>query len=412
LGAGSIIDDVTNKINSKALLELTYELVKIESPTLHEEDICSFYHDLLETIGLSVSYQVVEGSRKNVIAMLKGKGGGKNLLIGGHLDTISPETCVNPKLEEDKVYGRGAQDMKGSMVCMAIAARALIDTGIKLRGDLTLAGWIGHEAPHGKGEGPRAVAEAVKEGKIRADSVIVAEGSMINTVGIAQGGMAIFTITLKGKAGSLHTTLVPLRSNPILWSSRIIEELFTIDIELNEKPPSSLIHQRPSVQIGIIKGGDFYNRLPRECKIIGTIRWNPDESFSDAKKTLLERLKKTKYKIQHCLDSSVDIEVDLQLVRESYKIDENEEIINLAVKAVSEIIKDKTKLYGSRSVGDPSIFAKVAEVPTISLGLSASGKQSSHSNLEWIDGDRLEKLSKILATLIILYCGAEEGELK
>lgn len=53
-----------------------------------------------------------------------------------------------------KVYGRGAEDMKGSLAAMAIVAKSLISSNIKLKGNLILAGWVGHEAPEGVGEGP------------------------------------------------------------------------------------------------------------------------------------------------------------------------------------------------------------------------------------------------------------------
>lgn len=402
-----LIERVKKRIKRDELLKLTYELVKIKSITLQEKEISQYYYNLLKNIGLDVYYQEVGEDRKNVIGVVSGEGNGKSLLIGGHLDTIPFKKCVEPRIEGDKVYGRGAEDMKGSLAAMAIAAKALNECKVKLKGDLVLAAWVDHEAPYGKGKGPRRIAKMIKDGKLNVSSVIVAEG-IVDKITIAQGGMAIFSIDVKRKGEGLHTSLIPLRSNPIIWASMVIDDLYWMDEELNEEPWHPLIPQRPSIQIGMVNGGDFYNRLPKECKIVGTIRWDPNVSFEIIKEELLKRIRRVEHRIWHGLDSSVNIDLDLKLVRDSYEINEDEEIVRLAKKALKLVSGNDAKVIGMRIVGDSSIFAKeVANLPTIAYGPSEQGKVTAHSDNEWIDCNRLEKVANVFATLAMLYCGVK-----
>ena len=401
-----VVGKVCGRITPRELADLTYSLVRIPSPTLHEEEISRHYYSVLDEFGLDVRLQPVDGGRSNVIGVLAGVGGGNNLLLGGHLDTISPENCVEPRIEGNKVYGRGAEDMKGSLAAMALAAKALTICDVKLKGDLLLAGWVGHEAPLGMGEGPRLLAKEIRDGRLKVDGAVITEGK-IDSITVAQGGMAIFKVKAEGRRGGVHTSLLQLSSNPILWMSLIIKELHKMDKELGGKPWHRLIPERPSIQLGTVQGGDFYNRMPENVEITGTIRWDPDEDFETVKKNLQERLKRTEQRIKHELDPSAKIGLNMRMIRDSYELDEAEDLPQKLRDASILVTGEDLNVTGIRVVTDLSILGGEGGVPTVAYGPSIRGETTAHSDNEWIDSERLARVARTLAALAILYCGVE-----
>ena len=139
-----------DRINRTALISLMQALIRINSvnPLLSSEgvgeaDICRYIGDYLKKLGLTVRYQEIQKNRVNVIGILKGTGRGPTLMLNGHTDTVSVENMtVDPfdaRIKEGKLYGRGALDMKAGVAAQISAIQTLIESGIKLKGDVILA---------------------------------------------------------------------------------------------------------------------------------------------------------------------------------------------------------------------------------------------------------------------------------
>ena len=83
-----------------------------------------------------------EPGRVTVAGTLRGSGGGRSLMLNAHYDTVGVEAMDHPfsaEVRDGKMFGRGSYDMKGSLAAQMAAAKALIDAGAKLRGDLVIA---------------------------------------------------------------------------------------------------------------------------------------------------------------------------------------------------------------------------------------------------------------------------------
>jgi len=398
--------EVLKNVDREEIANLTLDLVEIPSPTGRELEAAKFYAKFLEESGLEVQLDYIEEDRPNVIARIPGKGEGPNLMLGGHIDTIPIEKCVSPKIEGGRVYGRGACDMKGSLAAMAEAAKAIVKSGIKLKGDLFIVGWVDHEAPIGRGAGPKAIARKISQGELKVDAAVITEGPM-DSVQVAQGGMAVFTVSVAGPPQSIHTTLVPLRSNPILWTAELIKEIQEMDEELNRREWHPLIPQRPSLQLGIVRGGDFFNRLPTAVEVVGTVRWDPDEDFQSVKRRFEERVKRLEHRIWHEYDRTVNISVDMVLVRDSCEVPRNEEVVKALLKAVETITGKKLDVSGSRAVGDLSIIYKEGGIPAVCYGPTTRTDKTAHSDMESVSIENLETISKIYSTLALSFCGVK-----
>src|SRR6185312_10799438 len=127
--------------------ELVSQLVAIDSINPNpvpggagEAEIAAFAARWLEAAGLDVAVREVAPGRPNVIARAAGSGGGRDLLLNAHMDVVGVEGMTDPfipRIEDERLYGRGGFDMKGGLAAIMLAgARA---ARMELRGDVIVA---------------------------------------------------------------------------------------------------------------------------------------------------------------------------------------------------------------------------------------------------------------------------------
>jgi acetylornithine deacetylase len=133
-----------SSIDLADISELLAQLVAIESvnPTLvsggaGEAEIAGFVAGWLQRNGVDVEYHDLGESRANVIGRVPGRGGGRSLLLNGHLDTVGlggEDAGLTARVDGNRLYGRGAYDMKGSVAAIMLVAAAVAKR--RLAGDL------------------------------------------------------------------------------------------------------------------------------------------------------------------------------------------------------------------------------------------------------------------------------------
>lgn len=168
--------------------------------------------------GLSVEWVAPDERRKNLVGWRPGQGGGRSLILNGHVDTVPP---VNPDgwrfkspwsatIDEGRLYGLGATDMKAGLVAMWMTAHALEEAGVRLKGDLQLQSVVGEERmEHEIGT------TACVDSRASADGAIVTEPSSFPsplTVSPVSPGCLDLRIVIEGKA--THCANRPLAIRP------------------------------------------------------------------------------------------------------------------------------------------------------------------------------------------------------
>ena len=133
--------------------ELARSLVAIDSvnPDLipgarGEAEVAGFVADWLERAGLDVSVEEAAPNRPNVVGVARGSGGGRTLLLNAHTDTVGVDAMERPgeaRLDDSRLYGRGAYDMKGALAATMVAARRA--RKLELRGDVVVTAVIDEE---------------------------------------------------------------------------------------------------------------------------------------------------------------------------------------------------------------------------------------------------------------------------
>ena len=117
------------------LAALLGRLVEIDSvnPSLvpggaGEAEIARFVAEWLERAGLVVALQETASERPNVIGRVRGRGGGRSLMLNAHTDTVGlggPDCALRARVEGNRLHGRGSYDMKGSLAATMLAAAEL-----------------------------------------------------------------------------------------------------------------------------------------------------------------------------------------------------------------------------------------------------------------------------------------------
>src|SRR6185312_9907039 len=132
--------------------------------------------------------EVVGSERPSVIARRRGTGGGRSLLLNGHLDTVGVagmEAPFEPRVEDGRLYGRGAYDMKGALAAIMLAAAE----ATRLRGDVIVT-LVADEELGSIGT------EAVVD-RVHADAAIVVEPTELR-VAVAHRGFVGFELRTSG----------------------------------------------------------------------------------------------------------------------------------------------------------------------------------------------------------------------
>src|SRR5690242_7424049 len=210
---------------ASSLSELAGALVAIDSvnPALvpggaGEHEIASFVAGWCAEQGLDV--ELLGKERPSVVATKRGSGGGRSLLLNGHLDTVGVagmEAPFEPRVENGRLYGRGSYDMKGAVAAILVAASAA--TG--LRGDVIVTADADEELAS---VGTETVLEHV-----RADAAIVAEPTEL-AVAVAHRGFVGFEIETQGVAA--HGSRPDLGVDAIVKIGPVLVSLEELDVRL------------------------------------------------------------------------------------------------------------------------------------------------------------------------------------
>jgi acetylornithine deacetylase len=245
-------------------IELLHQLVAIDSvnPSLAatgvgESTIAMAIAEHLRSLGLEVQMQEAAPGRPNVVGVFDTGAPGRSLMFCGHTDTVGVdgmEAPFSPVVRDGRLYGRGAQDMKGGLAAMIDAARVLRDRR-PLRGRLIVAAVIDEEFAS---LGADAL---VREWK--ADAAVVTEPTDLH-IGIGHKGFAWFEIETTGRAA--HGSRPAEGRDAILRMGRVLARLEQLDRELQARSPHPVMGV-PSLHASLIDGGREWSSYPDRCRL-------------------------------------------------------------------------------------------------------------------------------------------------
>ncbi len=382
------------QIKRETLLGLLRDLVQIESvnPALSrqgsgEAAIARYIRDYLRNLGLDARFQKIEKNRVNVIGVLKGSGGGSSLMLNGHTDTVSADTMeMDPFAAEEKngkIYGRGALDMKAGVAALITAVRSIIESGMKLKGDVILT-LVADEEYASIGT------EAVVD-EYTADAAIICEPTDLDIV-IAHKGFAWTRIEVFGHAA--HGSLPHRGVDAIVKAGKVlaaIEELGQTGLKKKTHP----LLGTASIHASLIEGGTELSTYPDYCKIELERRNLPGEDQKQVKEEMHELLQNIRRK-----DDQFKANYDVFFFRPAFEISPDQPIVKTVSRAFESICRRAPKYEGMWAWLDSAILAQ-AGIPAVIFGPSGDG---AHAVVEYVDVKSVITTTRVLIQSIIDFC--------
>lgn len=371
----------------------THELVEVFSVTMAETEVCGVYEGMMRDIGLEVDVREVSPGRNNLYAKLSGAGDGPALMLNGHLDTIPVGNCPPCYREGNRIYGRGATDMKGGMAAALAAVKAIKESGVQLQGDLWLTAVVGHEEPEAKKDGPRALITDLNNQRVSADRILIVEGR--DALWVMSMGSMVFTIVLESSEGGKHTQYVPFADNPLRYVGELIQRIYQFQIELDGGSLHPLAGAE-RIDLGMVSGGDYFNRTPLSCTLTGTRRWLPGRNVEQ----VLAELQALLGPIATAGNLALRVEMEHQ--REPFETSAEDGAVQAVRRAHGVVVGADAEFVGLRIVGDANLYVHGSGVATFYYGPS---NETAHADLEWVEIERLQQAAQVYVLAAVDYCG-------
>jgi acetylornithine deacetylase len=241
------------------------------------------FDELREHPDFSMAFEREEGL--GVVGTLGGEEG-RDLILGGHIDTVAPgdpgnwETpALKADLRDGRLYGRGSVDMKGGLACAVYAVKAIIDSGLDLKGKVILESAIGEE------DGGCGTLATCLRG-YTADAGIVMEPSGTVIAPEVAGAMS-FRVTVPGRAA--HACVREEGVSAVEKFIALHEGLRTLERERNDRVHNPLYRRYGiphAISIGTVEGGQWPGSVPEKVVFQGRMGVAIDEPQGDARREL------------------------------------------------------------------------------------------------------------------------------
>jgi acetylornithine deacetylase len=211
----------------------------------------------LRTLGLDVERQEAAPGRPNVIGVLEGRRKGRSLMFCGHVDTVGVEGMrapFDPVERDGRLYGRGAQDMKGGLAAMIDAARVVAAEGLE-SGRLIVAAVVDEEYA--------SVGADALVTRWRADAGVVTEPTDLR-IAVGHKGFCWIEVQTRGRAA--HGSRPADGRDAILRMGRVLHALEELDRALQGGPRHPLMGAA-SLHASLIDGGRELSSYPDRCAL-------------------------------------------------------------------------------------------------------------------------------------------------
>jgi acetylornithine deacetylase len=350
--------------------------------------------------------------RPQLLARFAGRGGGRSLLLNGHVDVVSAEPShlwtsdpFRAEVREGMLYGRGACDMKGGVACIVAAAEALAAAGIPLAGDL-LVNTVTDEESAGAG-GLAAVAHGV-----RADAGIVTEPSGFVVRVACQGSMAP-TVIVPGRPGHAAKPQPHWRDggavNAIEKALPILNALLELRDEWQGRPDQRHPYLVPGTLVPtVMQAGEWMVTYPADCRITFRFSYLPAHADAEGWGTRVEgevreRIERAAAQDDWLAEHPPIIEWGTDVPPAEVAADDP--IVELLLQATADAGRDGV-IGGLDAWHDAATFT-LHGTPTVSYGPGSLG--TAHAIDEHVPVADLVDCTKALVLAAIRFCGRAEA---
>lgn len=373
------------------VVELLQRLVAIDSvnPALvagaaGESEIAAFIAEWARALGLEVEIAEPVLGRPSVVAIARGSGGGRSLMLNAHTDTVGVAGMADPftpRIEGGRLYGRGAFDMKSGLAAAMVATARAKSLG--LRGDVILTAVSDEE--HAS-VGTSSIAEGWS-----ADAAIITEPSGLE-IATAHKGFTWIEVETQGVAA--HGSLPEVGVDAISKMGRILVALEELDRSLRDGPRHERLNTG-SIHASLIAGGQELSSYPERCHLDIERRTIPGETTEIVEQQIQEIIERAS-----SADPDLRATHKMGLVREPYEIADNAPIVVAVRRHAAAALGKDPVISASFGWMDSAILGD-AGIPTVIFGPDGDG---AHAVEEWVDLASVETCVEVLVNVAAEFC--------
>lgn len=351
-----------------------------------EREIATRLGAMMRALGMETQEYEPERGRVSVVGRMRGTGGGRSLMLYGHIDTVGvaamPE-AFSGAVRDGKLYGRGAYDMKGGVTACLATVKALRDAGTTLRGDVLVACVADEEVA--------SIGMANVLEHVRADAAVVTEATELR-VCLAHRGFSWVEVETLGVAA--HGSRFDLGIDANMRMGRFLARLEQLEQDLRARTPHSLVGP-PSLHAAVLHGGTGTSTYADRCRLEierRTIPGETEEQVLSEIRAITDALASN--------DPTFRANVRAMLTRGSFEVGRNAPIVNAILAAATNVLGAQPEVIGEPYWMDAALIADVG-IDTVVIGPSGAG---AHALEEWVDLESVGQLTDILTAAATEFC--------
>jgi acetylornithine deacetylase len=382
-------------VDRSYLVEVLCELVRADSvnPTLvpggaGETRVAARVAERMRALGMEVELREAAPGRPSVVGRLPGAGGGRSLMLNGHIDTVGVEGMEHPfepRIEAGRLYGRGAYDMKGAVAASLAAVHALTESGARLAGDLVIAAVADEE------DASLGTCEVLT--RWRTDGAIVVEPTELELC-TAHKGFVWLELVTSGRAA--HGSRWDLGVDANLRMGRVLAALAELEREVRSRPPHPQVGP-PSFHVGVLEGGTGPSTYAARSVAQIERRTLPGETVEAIEREIASAIESARSQ-----DGSIEASLTTRLARPAFEAPAEGALAPAVEAAAAEVLGRAPARIGVPFWTDAALCAE-AGIETVLIGPVGAG---AHETVEWVDVESCVQLAGILTRTAIGYCGA------
>lgn len=386
--------DVPRDVSVEDPVALTQTLVQIDSsspglgsiPGPGETTIARYIKAWLEYRDIESHWVEPTRGRPSIVGVVRGSGGGKSLMLNGHIDTVTllgyDGDALSGKIEDGKLYGRGSADMKGGVAAAMIALANA--KGLGLSGDVIFTGVADEESMS-------IGTEQTLEVGWRADVAIVSEPTNLEIVH-AHKGFIWVEVDIQGVAA--HGSRPDLGVDAICKAGKFLVELEKYGQQLEQRTGDSSIGPG-SVHASLIKGGEEASSYPVLCTVTIERRTVAAETAETIKKEIQRLLDDAGAKDE---DFKYDIRITFE--RPPFSTPKDGPFASLVGKHISKSLGHEPTFSGVSFWTDCALLADKG-ITALLYGPLGEGL---HAKEEWVDVQSVRTVAEALTAIAGDYC--------
>jgi acetylornithine deacetylase len=351
-----------------------------------EAEIAVFGERELAQLGLATTVLEPQPNRVSVVGRLPGAGGGSSLMLYAHYDTVAPggmHDPFTPRVAGDRLYGRGAYDMKAGLAACLAAVKALRDARTVLAGDVIVAAVADEEVAS------LGIQDVLRH--VRTDAAIVTEPTEL-ALCLAHKGFAWIEVTTHGRGA--HGSRFEDGIDANMRMGRVLARLEALEREVRSRPAHELVGP-PSLHAAVLSGGSGASTYAATCRLEIERRTIPGETPAGALREIQDVVD-----ILAREDGTFRASVRPLLARESFEAERDGAIVR-SVERQAQAVLSRRPVVSGASYWMDAAFLAAAGIDTVVIGPCGGG---AHADIEWVECSSAADVALILARTAADYC--------